>query len=87
MASRDIDSQSLFYIVKTRRMVSTCHNSRSLTSGQQSCPDHCSQGSGDPGQEGRRVAGMSPGRRWPVVPPLSRPAQLGLVFLLGASGG
>lgn len=87
MASKDIDPWSLFYTVTTGRLVSTCDNSRSLISGQPSWPDHSSLESGDPGQEGRSVAGMSPGRRWPVVPALSRRAQLRLAFLLGVSGG
>lgn len=90
MASRDgrIDSWSLFSQPRaTGRMVFTCDNSRSLISGQQSCPDHSSQQSGDPGQEGRGVAERSLGRRWPDVPALSRPSQLGLAYVPRASGG
>lgn len=89
MASRDdrIDSWSLFYRSAVGRMVFTCDKSRSLISGQQSCPDHSSLESGDPGQERRGVAGRSQGRRWPDVPALSRPAQLGLAFLPRAPGG
>lgn len=82
MASRDgrIDSWSLFYIITTGRMVFTCDNSRSLISGQQTCPGHSKQQSGNLGQEGRGVAGMSPGRRWPDVSALSRLSQLRLAF-------
>lgn len=81
MASRDIDSWSLFYTVTTGTMVSACDKSPGLISGHQSCPNRSNRESGDPGQDGRGVAGMSPGRRWPVVPALSRPAQLELAFL------
>lgn len=89
MASRDgrIDSWSLFYTITIGKMMFTCDKSRSLISGQLCCLDHSSQQSGDLGQEGRGVAGRSPGRRWPDVPALSRPAQLGLAFLPRASGG
>lgn len=89
MASRDgrIDAWSLFYTSTVGRMVFTCDNSRSLISGQQSCPDHSSLECGDPGQEGRGVARRSQGRRWPDVPALSRPAQIGQAFLPRASGG
>lgn len=81
MASRDgrMDSWSLFYTSTGGRMVFTCDNSRSLISGQQSCPDHSSLESGDMGQEGRGGAGRGglKGGAGQTSPPCPAPPSSG----------
>lgn len=75
MVCRDgrIDSWSLFYTITTGRMVSTCDNSRSLISGQQSCRTTPASNLGTWGKKGVAWRGGLQGGAGLTSPPC--PAQ------------